>query len=388
MLSVQELFDPRSYVTTRLPVLEAETLPPVAYTSEEFYQREVERIFLKQWNFMGRADLIPNPGDYFAVELVGVPIIVVRDQSGEARAFANHCRHRGTALVTGEGTCKAFKCPYHSWVYGLDGRLLGTPEMQQTLNFDPSRYGLIPVKLETWGGFFFVNFDPHSPPLGEHLGDLSEKCASYQLEDFVCTRRKTFEIACNWKLFVENAMEEYHIGTVHRQTIQKNTPLETHAPETANGQYAVLYSRHEGTMALLKGDTGFPKIETLRGKPAEGTYFIMLYPCTMFAFTTDCCWYLELRPQGPHRTTLVHGACFPRSAVARPDFAEVVTRYYARWDTTAGEDIRASEWQQRGLSSPLAARGRFAYREVLVHEIDNWILDRVLDTVPQRTGSP
>ena len=150
MLSVQELFDPRSYVTTRLPVLEAETLPPVAYTLEEFYQREVERIFLKQWNFMGRADLIPNPGDYFAVELVGVPIIVVRDQSGQARAFANHCRHRGTALVTGEGTCKAFKCPYHSWVYGLDGRLLGTPEMQQTLNFDPSRYGLIPVKLETW----------------------------------------------------------------------------------------------------------------------------------------------------------------------------------------------------------------------------------------------
>ena len=146
----------------------------------------------------------------------------------------------------------------------------------------------------------------------------------------VVSRRRTFELACNWKLFAENAMEEYHIGTVHRQTIQKNTPLDTHAPETPGGQYAVLYSRHEGTMALLKGDEGFPRIATLRGRPAEGTYFIMVYPCTMFAFTTDCAWYLELRPQGPHRTTLVHGACFPKKTVARPDFAEVVTRYYKR----------------------------------------------------------
>jgi choline monooxygenase len=352
MLSEQELFDPRTYATTRAPALQAETLPPDAYTSEAFYRREVERIFLRDWNFMGRADRIPNPGDYFAVELAGVPIVVVRDQ--------------------------AFKCPYHSWVYGLDGRLLGAPEMQHTADFDPSRYGLTPVKLETWGGFLFVNFDPGCRPLPEHLGDLPEKCASYHLDDFVCTRRRSYEIGCNWKLFVENAMEEYHIGTVHRQTIQKNTPLDTHAPEAPNGQYAVLYSKHEGTMALLKGDVGFPRIPTLQGRPAEGTYFVMVYPCTMFAFTTDCCWYLELLPHGPHRTTLVHGACFPRSAVARPDFAEVASRYYKRWDTTADEDIRASEWQHQGLSSPLAARGRFSYREVLVHEIDNWILTRVL----------
>jgi choline monooxygenase len=371
---------PDAYISTRRPALEAETLPPAAYTSEGFYRREVERIFLKQWNFMGRADLIPNPGDYFAVELAGVPIIVVREQQGVVRAFANHCRHRGTALVSGEGHCRAFKCPYHGWVYALDGRLIGTPEMQQTAGFDPAQYGLIPVKLETWGGFLFVNFDPGSGSLQEFLGDLPERCASYHLEEFVCTRRKTFDIACNWKLFAENAMEEYHIGTVHRQTIQKNTPVETHAPETPGGQYAVLYSRHAGTMALLKGDVGFPRIPTLAGKPAEGTYFVMVYPSTMFGFTTDCCWYLELRPQGPHRTTLVHGACFPKTTTARPDFDEVVTRYYNRWDKTAAEDIRASEWQHVGLNSPLASRGRFSYREVLVHEMDNWYLDRVLGT--------
>jgi phenylpropionate dioxygenase-like ring-hydroxylating dioxygenase large terminal subunit len=382
MLNERDWLTSKAYASTQRPALAAETLPPFAYTSGDFYRREVERIFLKEWNFMGRADLVPNPGDYFAVELVGVPIIVVRGQDGMVRAFANHCRHRGSALVDGEGNCRAFKCPYHSWVYGLDGRLLGAPEMQQTEGFDPAQYGLIPVKLETWGGFLFVNFDPESQSLREFLGDLPERCASYHLEDFVCTRRKTFELACNWKLFAENAMEEYHIATVHRQTIQKNTPVETHAPETPGGQYAILYSRHEGTMALLKGDAGFPRIPTLEGKPAEGTYFVMVYPSTMFGFTTDCCWYLELRPNGPHRTTLVHGACFPRATAERADFAEVAARYYKRWDKTSDEDIRASEWQHLGLNSPLAARGRFSYREVLVHEMDNWYLDRVLGARP------
>jgi hypothetical protein len=141
-------------------------------------------------------------------------------------------------------------------------------------------------------------------------------------------------------------------------------------------------------MALLKGDTGFPRIASLRGKPAGGTYFIMIYPCTMFAFTTDCCWYLELRPQGPDRTTLVHGACFPKASAERPDFEEVAQRYYKRWDTTAAEDIRASEWQHRGLASPLSRPGRFSYREVLVHEIDNWVLDQVLGPAPGGGPAP
>jgi phenylpropionate dioxygenase-like ring-hydroxylating dioxygenase large terminal subunit len=378
------LFDPRTHAATRRPALEAETLVPETYTSPDFYRREVERIFLRHWNFMGRADQVPNPGDYFAVELAGVPLIVVRDQQGAVRAFANSCRHRGTQLVEGEGHCRAFKCPYHSWVYGLDGALIGTPEMDRTAGFDPAAYGLVPIKLETWGGFLFVNFDPASRPLAEHLGDLPEKLASYRLEDMVVTRRRVWEIGCNWKLFVENAMEEFHIPTVHRQTIQKNTPADTHAPETPRGQYAVLYSQHEGTMALLKGDTGFPRIASLQGRPAGGTYFVMVYPSTMFGFTTDCCWYLELRPQGPDRTTLVHGACFPRTTAARADFAEVVPRYYKRWDTTAAEDIKASEWQHRGLSSPLSRPGRFSYREVLVHEIDNWVLDQVLGAAPGR----
>jgi len=378
MAVVRDVLDPAIYASTRLPVMEADTLPPVAYTSEEFYAREVETIFMKEWNFIGRADYIPKPGDYFTLEFVGVPLLVVRGEDGVVRAFANSCRHRGSRIVDGEGQCRAFRCPYHSWVYGLDGSLRTANEMQKTENFNAAEYGLVPIKLEIWGGFLFVNFDAHSRGLTDYLGDLPGKLESYSMDDLVCVRRKSYDIACNWKLFVENAMEELHVATVHRKTIQKYAPTEIYEQEVPGGEYVVGYGKHEGSMALLAGDAGFPRIATLTGRPAEGTYFPMIYPSTMLGCTIDTVWFLELRPQGPHRTTLVHGACFPRSTVARPDFDDVVKNYYKRWEKTTQEDVQASEWQHSGLRSPFSARGRFSYRETLVHVIDNWVLDRVL----------
>ncbi|MGH7339496.1 MAG: Rieske 2Fe-2S domain-containing protein, partial [Candidatus Rokuibacteriota bacterium] len=291
--SRMNVLDPALYANARRPVMEAETLPPAAYTSEAFYAAEVERVFMREWNFMGRADQIPNRGGYFTVDYVGVPLLIVRDEEGAIRAFSNSCRHRGTAVAEGEGHCQYFRCPYHSWTYGLDGTLVRAPHMERAAGFDPRQYPLVPVRLETWAGFLFVTFSPEAPSLGDYLGDLPEKLESYRLEGMAVVRRKSHEMACNWKLFAENAMEELHIPTVHRKTIQQNTPMETHAPEEARGQYCALFSTHEGSMALLKGDAGFPPIPSRRGKAATGTYFVMLYPSTMLGVTSDCMWYLE-----------------------------------------------------------------------------------------------
>ena len=132
-------------------------------------------------------------------------------------------------------------------------------------------------------------------------------------------------------------------------------------------------------MALLKGDGGFPLNESLEGhREAGGTAAPLIYPSTYLACTIDCAWYLELHPHGPDRTTLVHGACFPRAVVERPDFDEVVKSYYRRWDITIEEDNAICAMQQRGLTSRINGRGRFCHRERVVHEIDNWVLDRVL----------
>jgi choline monooxygenase len=378
-LSVESgLFSPTTYARVRRPLESAETLPPVCYTSESFFQREIERIFMKAWNFIGRADRIPDPGDYFTLDFASVPIVVVRGKDGEVRAFANSCRHRGSIVAVGEGNCRAFKCPYHSWAYALDGKLLSAPQIDQTLDFRFEDYGLVPIRLETWGGFLFLNFDPGAAPLMVWLGDLPDRLSSCAFEKMVCVRRKEYLLDCNWKVYVENAMESYHVATVHRSTLQRQKgPVAAKQPK--RGQWIALWKEHEGSRALLAGDTGFPFIETLEGQAARGTWYPLIYPSTMFGATRDCMWWLELHPIAPSRTRLIVGSSFPRNTVERRDFTEIVERYYKRWDTSIPEDNDISNLQQRGLSSRFARPGRLTHLEPLVHDFDNWVLDRVLD---------
>jgi phenylpropionate dioxygenase-like ring-hydroxylating dioxygenase large terminal subunit len=371
------LFDPATYAGVRRPLEEAETLPPHCYTSEAFYRREVLRIFMKVWNFIGRADRIPHPGDFFTLEFAGVPVVVVRDQDGQVRAHANSCRHRGALVAFGEGNCRAFKCPYHSWVYGLDGKLLAAPEIDRTRHFAFDAFGLVPVRLELWAGFMFINFDPAAAPLADWLGDLPEQLGSYGFDDMVCTRRKEYVLDCNWKVYVENAMEAYHVATVHRSTLQKQKGRMAEQQPT-RGEWIALWKEHEGSRALLTGDVGFPFIPSLQGRAATGSWYPLIYPSTMFGATKDCMWWLEMHPLSVSQTRLIVGSCFPKSTVARPDFEEVVQRYYKRWDISIPEDNDISAIQQRGLASPLARPGRLTYLEPLVHDLGNWVLDRVL----------
>ncbi len=378
-----DLFHPRHYEAVRKPLLQAETLPTWCYTSDAFYQREVERIWRKAWNFVGHIDQVAKPGDYLAMEFAGVPLIIVRGKDNVIRAFANACRHRGSTLLDdGQGHCGAIVCPYHSWSYGLDGTLLGAPEMHKTEGFKPAENGLVELRFGTWGGFLFVCFDDAAPPLATWLGGLPEKLQCYALDDMVLARRKVFDMACNWKIFVENAKESYHIGTVHKATINKYASARSagYWVEEPSGEYVITFAQHENSMALLQGDAGFPSIETLAGRrEAGGTYAPLLYPSTYLACTIDCAWYLELHPLGPNRTRLVHGALFPRSRMQRPDFEQLAANYYKRWDITIEEDIIASDRQQKGVTSPYCRPGRFSHREPLVHTIDNWVLDQVLD---------
>lgn len=379
------MFDPALYAAVRRPLLEAETPPAWIYTSPAFYRREVERIFRREWQFLGRTEQLARPGDYLSMEFAGVPIIIVRGQDGTVRAFANTCRHRGSLLLDeGHGQCKAIVCPYHSWTYDLDGRLAGTPDMDRTEGFRAEDFPLLPVRLEEWAGFMFINFEPDAPPLATFLGDIDEKVGMYGLGDMVLARRREYLIDCNWKLWVENAKESYHIATVHKRTIQRyaSAKVAGYAVEPTTGQYCVTFASHETSMALLQGDAGFPPNERLAGlREAAGTCAPLIYPGTYLACTIDCAWYLEVHPLGPSSMRLVHGALFPRDRLARPDFESLAANYYKRWDITTDEDIVASERQQKGLESPYARAGRFSHREPLVHAIDNWILDRVLDPV-------
>jgi phenylpropionate dioxygenase-like ring-hydroxylating dioxygenase large terminal subunit len=378
--STDQMFDPANYAQVGLPLDHAVTLQPWCYTSEEFFRAEVDGIFMHAWNFFGRAERLPNPGDFFTVDFVGVPVLIVRDQQKRLRAFANTCRHRGTQLVCGEGNRRAFACPYHAWTYGLDGSLRGGRGIDDLPNFDKSENGLKEFRLETWGGFIFVNFDDHAESLADWLGDLPQQMASYDCENFVLCKSAEFDVACNWKSHIENSVEDYHVPHVHSYTLQQIQGGYEHFYPTTRGNWLVMRERHEGTRALLAEDSAYalPRIATVQGHAAEGTNFVCLFPCTLLAFTTDSMWYIELHPRGPWSTSLTVGMCFPKSSVERPDFAEKSAYYYKRWVKAVGEDNGITELQLRGLRSSFARQGRITDLEPLIPQMGRWWIDRVM----------
>ena len=372
------LLDPSLYDDVRLPLREAQTLPPGCYSSAEFYQREVREIFLKKWNLVGRVDYLPNAGDFMARELVGVRFFVIHGDDGELRAFANSCRHRGAQLLDAEGNCERIVCPYHSWSYSNDGVLTHANGMEEALNFDKNAHGLVPIKLDIWSGFIFVNFDDNAGDLSAYIGDLDRYTGSYHLQEMVTVKRMEFVIRTNWKSYVENSMEAFHHPTVHKDSVDNpNTKKRTIIGDP--GHYVLVQSDADGvSRGVLNGASGFPAISTLEGAAALGAQYILIYPCTMLGCDVDSMWFKQMVPEGPGRVRNIVAVCFPRETVARADFDKVVARYYERFDRVIAEDNAIAEVQYNGLSSPLARPGRFSHREPLVHVIDNWVLDQVL----------
>jgi len=183
-------------------------------------------------------------------------------------------------------------------------------------------------------------------------------------------------IDCNWKLLTENAMEGFHTGTVHRDSLgmQKLTVEET------LGQWVAAFHESSKSIATLPGeDISLPRIESLSGRAAKGTYFVLIYPCSTWACNQDGVFCIEQYPDGPTRTKIVLASCFPKNVTEQDDFDQIVDRYYHRIDYSVPEDIWISEEQQAGLTSTFSATSRVSSEEPIVHSIANWVLDRVLD---------
>jgi len=376
-----DMFDPAHYAAVRLPAPKASPLPNWCYTSPAFYAREVERLFMKVWNYVGHASQIPEPGDFFTHDIAGMPIILIRGDDGDIRAFHNSCRHRGSMIATGAGACKTLMCPYHNWTYGRDGRLIATPLIEEDENLCHADLGLLPVRLERWAGFLFVNFDDSAMPLMQWLGDLPSNCASYGPETLVLGRRKVYpDVKANWKLHFENFNDSLHIPFVHGGTLARQgvSGRKRAGYREFNGQCIDHFTNHQGSRALLEGETGFPPIPTLEGRYREGTYYPCILPATMMGWTIDCLFIFELHPTGPESMRIVSATFFPEEITKRDDFEELAQRYYHRQDIILPEDNVAVEMQQRGLHARVTASSRFTPMETLCHAFDNWLLDQVL----------
>lgn len=187
------------------------------YVSDEAFADDMDTLFSRSWLYAGHVSQIPAPGDYLLFELGDESVIVVRGEEGRIHAHFNVCRHRGSRICDApSGSTRRLVCPYHQWVYALDGRLTGAPRMDAT--FDPSAHGLRPVGVVTWHGSVFVNlFGEDTPPVDELLADREADVRRYRLQDAKVARTIVYDVAANWKLIMENELECYHCSVSHRE---------------------------------------------------------------------------------------------------------------------------------------------------------------------------
>ena len=326
-----------------VPVGRASTPPASWYLDDAFYELEVAQVFRRSWQPVGRLDQLEAPGDYLTGSIVGEPYVVVRGETGQLHAFFNVCRHHATCVASGAGTAERLTCPYHGWVYGLDGRLLKAPRMAGVQEFDREKLGLIPMELGTWGPLVFVRLQRGGPTLEETLRPLDGRI---DLEGLQFAARVRYELHCNWKVFVDNYLDGgYHVPFLHRGLAAQ---LELDGYRTELAGHVSLQICPDRADQEDGADLG----ERLGG----GAVYSFLHPNFMlnrYGPILDTNWVV---PLGPSRTLIVFDYFFKKDSAQE----EFVARSLAASDQVQQEDISICESVQRGLASSAYDRGRYA----------------------------
>ena len=334
----------------------AATPPSHWYTDPAILEREKERIFSRTWQFVGRVEQVAAAGDYFTTMVGDESVIVVCGADERLRAFSNVCRHRAGPVAEGAGKRKLFQCAYHGWTYALDGRLIGTPEFGGVECFNKETSGLPEFKVDTWRGLVFVNLDRSCPALLETLEDLPARINHRDLASMRPAARKDWYIDCNWKVYVDNYLEGYHIPVAH-PSLNRELDYSQYHTETKR-----FYSIQHSPMKRASSTRSAPE-ENSTSNEAQSFW---LFPNLMLNVYADNYSTNLIIPVGEARTLTVFEWYFhnPEQAEVR----ERVRRTVEWSDEIQLEDIKLCEAVQRGLRSRTYTSGRYSVkRENGVH---------------------
>ena len=370
-------------------------LPPSVYSDPDFYRFELEAVFGSAWLCVGRTEQIPNVGDYLAVTRAGEPLIVVRVSDSEIRAMSAVCRHRGMCLTSDtnhseddmldpprfvSGTAKNFRCPYHYWVYDLEGQLIGAPEMTRTTGFDTKSVRLPSLAVELWQGFIFVNLDSSAEPLSPKLRKLDEALTNYRLDQLITVDPAVIDdVTFNWKIMVENFMEMYHNSRLHHG-------IHDWAP--SSGASYTDYEPGDGAMfgfnRTLEPDGGFnptfralfPVLPGTTLDERQQVVFALVPPSLLIGIQSDSAFWFAVDPTGPTSHALSMAYLFPESTVEMPLFGELLEAAIAGVSNFNRQDMSTNIAVQRGMQSRFAPRGRYSWQEGVLAQFNSWLVDR------------
>jgi glycine betaine catabolism A len=354
----------------------AKTLPARYYTDANLFAREMQTIFAQMWLCSGRAEQIPSPGEYFLSEVADESIIVTRENSGSIRAYYNVCRHRGTRMCaeTKGKFAGRIQCPYHGWTYGLDGKLLGAPHMDEP-GFRREDYPLHAVHAEEWDGYVFLNLAQQPKPLSEQLADLPEKFRAWGMGELRTYKKYSYDVNANWKLIISNYNECLHCPILH--------PMLSRVSDSMSGNNDPPQPSYIGGSMEFRGaaqtmtSDGQRRREYLPGLSEEQRKFVLyytVYPNLLLSLHPDYVMAHRLWPVAVDRTKVICEWYFHPREVEKPDFQGDDAVQF--WDATNREDWAISELSQKGISSRAYVPGPYSIREGLPLAFDRMILDR------------
>ena len=325
------------------------TLPSDLYWSKAVFGSEKEKIFSRTWQVVGHVDQVRNPGDYFTTELSNEPLLFVRGADKELRGFYNVCRHRAGPPAEGCGSRKLFRCGYHGWTFGLDGSLISATEVEGVEGFRAEDFSLVPVRTEEWFNLVFVNLDPDAAPVRECLSELHQQLEKFAFSEMKLFERRTYDMKCNWKTYVDNYLEGYHLPSVH-PGLNRELDYNSYVVEP--------YSRYVRQFSPIRGsppgDTAPRRYQDARNDLT--TDYFWIFPNWMLNCYPDNVSLNIVLPVEPERSLAIFEWYLPPKDHSSPA-AKASVEFS---DQIQLEDVAICETVQKNLRSRSYSRGRFS----------------------------
>jgi len=389
--SLSEILDIKKLENIDKPIEVANGLPNECYISEDYLAHEKEKVFCDKWTVIGVGSSIPNPGDAKPYNLLGIPLILVRDKDMKIRVFHNVCSHRGFKLLDKSCALKnVIRCPYHSWSYDFKGNLIATPHIgglniHQSETFNKNKSKLKEVRSEVWMDMVFVNVNSNEIDFKEYIKPLEERWSKFinKEDQKLISHSKDYgyfnlKVNCNWKFAIENYCESYHLPTIHPE-LNRVSNINDHyhiqgLPNRFAGQGSKNYQQ------LIKGNKKFNTFPNWDKNLLKNSEYIALFPNVMIGLHIDHFYIFWLEPLSINKTREHMQMYYVGDESANGKELYELRKENARfWKDVMLEDINAIEGMQEGRGSPVYNGGNFSpVMDQPTHQFHKWVANSLL----------
>jgi Rieske 2Fe-2S family protein len=360
------------FTETKKKLSQARHLPGEVYSSADIYALEKEKIFMTHWLSVGRAEEVPNVGDYMTFQVMNESIVISRPAPDQISVFMNQCLHRGVEVASGCGNTQDFSCPYHAWLYNIDGTLIAAPGMK-TCEVDLKGSALHRLQMRIWRGWIFVNFSDNPVPFEEFIEPYERNLWWFQTDQCKMADKVVIDVACNWKFLVENLIDIYHVGVIHTSTFGgfvKGEKLKFNLEKDGGW-----HTSYEARPHSKGGQQVFPTLPWATEAPSGIACKAGIYPNLNLSMRADSVRMWHVWPISPSKTRIICYLLFPEAAFSIPNYDEELKKYREFVKQIIAEDAVMVESLQNTAGSKFFKSGPMSPLEEALHHMEKHYID-------------